>query len=348
MSTYTKTYPLPSIVTKTFTITSPFVLPIRKVCTSDLLTNPCCGFNFNHCGNDFKYFQPVCVETDVPDPDCLSRACPETDILNFQFAFPDNFNNWGVSAGTHGWVDGTIPIGSRGNWLAAISIINANDDCTIEEFCDVEFIDYALAFYVGALKKNGKTIQAIQVDPTQIPCCKFYFKFEFNFGIGDVRTFYSEPFEKANCCLESVKILGEYPKTGLASTDCDGKYYGKVPYFLGTLFYFQNFIRIPAEFKEIKTVPAIKTREGWNGSNMSVVSSTNTTVYSLRSRKLPLYIIHRLKTIIDSKIIHIENKDFIFSGELANKITDLGSMWLIENEFNEISGCLNQFSSCDE
>ena len=347
MSTYTKTYALPTVVTPTFTITSQFVLPIRKVCATDLLGDPCCGFNFNRCGTDIKYFQPVCIACPEPDPDCLPVNCAETDILNFQFSFPDNFNNWGVSAGSHSWEDGLIPVEDRADWLIAVSVIQVNDDCTIQEICDANLEDYGVAFYVGGFK-NGKTIQGIQIDPSQIPCCKFYFKFELQFAIGDIRTYYTEPYEKANGCQNTVKLEGIYPKTGQASTDCDGKFYGEVPFYLGTLFFYENYIRIYGEFKQTKFIPDIVQTTGWNGANKSVVSSTNTSVYRLRSRKLPLYVIERLKTILGGKKQIIEEREFIFSGSVENKTPDMGTMWMIENEFNEISGCLNQFSDCAE
>lgn len=347
MSTYIKTFALPTVFTPTFTITSDFVLPVRKVCTTDLLGDPCCGFNFNKCGNDTKYFQPICIECEAPEPDCLPVICSETDILNFQFSFPDNFNDWGNSAGSHGWEDGLIPLIDRGDWLIAVSVIQVNDECETQTNCDANLEDYMVASYVGGWE-NGKTIQAIQIDPSQIPCCQFYFKFELQYAIGDVRTYYTEPYTKLAGCEKTVKILGDYPKTGNGAFDCDGKYYGEVPFYLGTLFFYQNYIRIYADFKQTKFIPEIVQTTGWNGVNRSVVSSNNTTVYRLRSQKVPLYVIEKLKTIYAGRKQIIESKEFIFSGTVENKISDIGTMWIFENEFNEISGCLTQFNNCSE
>lgn len=50
-----------SVPLSNVTITRVKEFPVKRPCSSDLLTDPCCGWNYTHCPSDTDYYQPYCV-----------------------------------------------------------------------------------------------------------------------------------------------------------------------------------------------------------------------------------------------------------------------------------------------
>lgn len=339
MATYVKDFGLPTVGLTSDTITSQIVLPIRKDCTTGLLEDPCCGYNFNRCGNDKEYFQPICTVVEPAEPSCLTKGCTEPDYLYIQLQQPDNFNQWGAAPGTHGWVQPE----PTGDWLATIRVYAWNEDCTIKDVCEnAAYTDYVDAAFVGG-EINGRTFQMIRLNTEFLPC-KFYLGIEINYG-SSTKIFYTEPYEKVPTCEGTVLLEGVYPETGRGSVDCNGFYYGEVPYTLGTSFLYRNLLRVSGVLEERSMEITRTESEGFYGRERVTSKTDSKRIFILRLRGVPDYVAYQLRTILMAKEIYINGYRYVFNGTVDKNNTG-GTMWYSQLEFQLIDDCLQSEFDC--
>lgn len=325
------TYPVPVPTSDNNTITRYRNLPIRTECFTDLLDDPCCGFNFIKCPEDKEYYQPVCVYDYSCNElrDCVrlnSTNCSETDILFFQFQQPDQFNDWFNAPPTHGW----SPT-KTGNWLATLEII-----APTQFRCTAQYSDYVLAAHVGALQ-DGRRFQQIAINPGALPPL-FYIKFTFNIGGAEVVA-YTEPYKRVTC-EATFKVEGVYPAKGRSATDCSKYYYGDLDEYLGLPFRYRNVMRVPGTVEPHKY--NISRDESDNGK---VLSTTRNWYNRLRTRKIPAYVAERMSDLFMAPTITIDNEDFKLGNEVL-KNNEIGTMWLLDFELEREERCTTQEYNC--
>lgn len=264
------------------------------------------------------------------DP-CDLNACTETDLLYFQFQYPDNFNDWKNDIITSGWSES-----ETGDWLASVKI-HSDNGC-----CKANFNDYVYSAFVGATE-DGRTFQQIIIDPTDLPVT-FYLEFSFNLGACRVIRKYTEPYKKTDCNDTTIKLEGLYNK---GQTDCSNYYYGDVNYYYGdTPFIYRNLIRIPARIEQ--TGMEITKEEVSNRNFKKTIRTNLKETYNLRSEPLAPYVIKKLKTIFMSKKVLWGTTELTIDGAL-NKNNDNGSMWLLDTTLtiSNNNSCFQQDFTCN-
>lgn len=264
------------------------------------------------------------------DP-CDLNACTETDLLYFQFQYPDNFNDWKNDIITSGWSES-----ETGDWLASVKI-HSDNGC-----CKANFNDYVYSAFVGATE-DGRTFQQIIIDPTDLPVT-FYLEFSFNLGACRVIRKYTEPYKKTDCNDTTIKLEGLYNK---GQTDCSNYYYGDVNYYYGdTPFIYRNLIRIPARIEQ--TGMEVTKEEVSNRNFKKTIRTNLKETYNLRSEPLAPYVIKKLKTIFMSKKVLWGTTELTIDGAL-NKNNDNGSMWLLDTTLtiSNDNSCFQQDFTCN-
>lgn len=320
-------YPEPTYCQNNSSVTKCITLPVKRKCGSIYLDDPCCGYNPTRCAQDLEYYQPVCVACDDTVVNNCGVGCQETDILYFQFHFPDYFNNWGISPPTHGWTDR-----EQGDWLACVRVHSPFD-------CELGLADYAESYFVGIIS-TGQSFQQIAINPEKLPPI-FYFSFSFNLN-GQIITVYTEPYRKVSC-EHTVLLEGTYKDIGKGAYDCDGQYYGlPTNYYGNASFTYKKRTRVKGSFNPIGF--SIERTE----TNRITTRTKKMEKFKLFTDMLPYYVIKELQTIFMGQTLYIDGKIMTFTGEV-NKKNPKGNMWVVEMDLmdSDPNKCYISEFECD-
>lgn len=293
-------------------------------------------YNCSHSPSDPDYFQPFCRSYTPPSklPQNLTppyidyftqlpcstpeQGCPTPDLLYFQFSelditsFIDDtptppLNHWSVVIHTP---NGCIPVGP---YIATQAITVDN---------------------------RGVPFQIVTINTENTPC---YFNLSFYFHTNNgIVSYYSEPFMEVSNCIPTCTIQGIYPTNGTFAYDCNGNYYGygitppdeTIPYI--------NSIRIPASLF-LERIEVNQDNERSYRSSIATASRT-TTVYKLRSKHLPEYVIRQLQACLEAQTVLVNNIPFEGNFNLSRS-NEIGCAWLLDIELTH-KPCIDRYFSC--
>lgn len=291
------------------------------ICTEDS------GWNCNLCANDLPYNSPVSVD----------------DVLTFQFQQIDNINNW--TAPTYGWGTGGCDVFLK--------------DCCTGDYLEASpgvprsLVSYCAEYFVGRYATvdgpiaNLNDYQGIRIPldvlytdfKAQFPNSDcFYLEFTFDLS-GTTETLYTETYEFINSCKNTILIRSEYN-----GRDCDGYWYWKpftkfgLTYVLGTWFYYQNEIRIPAYLERSN----FQINKSFVGNTNKSTSSILTENWRLATERIPEKVALIIAKILAGKKIFIGNGEFTATGAIE-KNNEVGNQWFLEAELSRVN-CSKSFS----
>lgn len=303
---------------------------------SMLLTDPNKGWNCGLCANDIPFNRPVATD----------------DILHFQFQEIDNINGQNPSIiGTVGWFNGLCDVFAR--------------DCCTNNYLDEpgnpgtaqSLVFYSSNYFVGVFNVPDyqgnafyKNIQGIKIPmdvfytdfKAQFPNSDcFYLEFVFNKGslVAPNNVFYyTNPYQFINNCQNTILLQSTF-----ASTDCDGHYYGdKIIGFssqtVGTVFPFNNEIRIPAVVERT----GFSISKEYVGVYPKVTSSQLQHNFQMNSYRIPEQVAIYLSNLLTGQHVYANYIEFLIDGEI-NKNNETGSQWFIEANMRQLD-CSKTFS----
>jgi len=185
----------------------------------------------------------------------------------------------------------------------------------------------------------GAIFEAMQNQGIQDDC--FYFKFCFAtradaLPIGAQICFCSEPFKRVPC---ENKNPGVVVSSLYGNQDCFGLYYGtQATANWGTVFQYENTIRVPAAFEQTNfqlTKTIIETSNKTTGSQVC-------ENWALNSYGLPQRFVKLLATIFAGANVQVDGVEYQTQGEIA-KNNEIGTRWFIEQNFEHCE-CSNNLT----
>lgn len=318
MNIYTFIQPLPSVAESNETLIAKKTIRVLDCASSLSESTACSNWNNSHCPQDNDYCNPF-----IPG-----------DKIYFQY-----FSGRGVTlalmtiynAATHEEIVTDYPYltteeGADENQVQYINYIIdtaqfENIDCFYAKIkiytCKMTLADIIeFDTCVNDLIEQGKTEnQAIEI------CMD---------GICDeskIQTSFSDPYCQIFCEQESLLIEGEFPKK-----DCNGHFYGSFTSGSETNS-FKAQIRILGE-----VIPVDENIETtFITANKKKTTEIITTHKLKGHEKVPYYVIEKLKNIFASKKMTIDENEYNGSVKLS-KNTDLGKMWIIEENLTTTCG----------
>lgn len=259
-------------------------------------------WNCHLCGSDEPYSQPV-LDTDVIN---LQFRINTNGVNNYQIYLFDG--NSEIIEDSSGIQSEVFSDGFTNKYLnIRITPANIPSDCfhfriyEFEEAFDEEDLSECIAekISLGRGPKEAELLCRIELQP-------------------DHTIRYSELYRKTNdTCEDTIWLEAEYP-----SYDCNRNYYGVAQ--LGNNNYFTSFgIRVPGTLE--KSEMTFEDTIVFNTKRTSKQSDT----YTLRTQKLPPYVVEQLAVIFQAKSFEVDGVSYKMATKRLTKNFEEGRMWII-------------------